>query len=535
MKKVFYLYSSDRSHISCRVKDEIEKLFSGDGRFSFESGNNFSKDYDAVIVFAGEETLSKTQQEKIERYVNSGGSVVFLCPSINMELIKSLTGLKSIEEKNIQQFSIFVEEKNHYITTRFPNEFQITDTLYCVSPIQAETIFSTYAGKEKSPVVFVKQCGKGKACCVFAGNTIQTWRNFNFRKIVIRSIAYLTGEKQKEKQILCGLVGYGPMFGMGKAHANAINSTTGLKTIAVCDTNPERVEAAKKELPELSGYFTELEKMLKMDELDLIVGIVPHNVHYDVVMNGLEHGKHVVIEKPFCISVDEATKMIEKAKKKNLMLSVFHNRRWDGDYITIKNIVESGLIGEIFHIEAFIGSYLHPRYWWRSDKKISGGVMHDWGAHFLDWILGLVDSKIKSIYGDFQKRIWFSVTNEDHGRAIIRFENGAIADFIISSIAAINKPKWKIWGTKGAIEATYETNDRVNFVSFVSGIKQEGYVKIQQSNGFVEYYRNIADHLLMGEELIVKPEQSRRVIGIIEAAEKSSKTNQVVKPFEDCE
>ncbi len=308
-----------------------------------------------------------------------------------------------------------------------------------------------------------------------------------------------------------------------------------MKTIAVCDTNPARIEAAKQELPGLKGYFTDLEEMLKMEEVDLIVGIVPHNVHFDVVMKGFKYNKHVVIEKPFCINVKEATKMIDTAKEKNLMLSVFHNRRWDGDFVTIKKMIESGLIGDVFHIECFIGSYRHPGYWWRSDKKTSGGVMHDWGAHFIDWILNIVPSKIKGIFGDFQKRLWYSVTNEDHGQAIIRFENNTIADFMISSIVAMPKPKWKILGTYGAIEVNWETPDRVNFVSFISGERKDGYVKAGQSYGWFEYYRNIADHLLMGEELIVKPEQSRRVIGVIEAAELSSKLGKIVEPFENCQ
>ncbi|MCM8759998.1 MAG: Gfo/Idh/MocA family oxidoreductase, partial [Candidatus Omnitrophica bacterium] len=362
-----------------------------------------------------------------------------------------------------------------------------------------------------------------------------TWKNFNFKKIVVRCIAWMLGEKEKEKIVKCGLVGYGPMFGMGKHHGNSINSTPGLKTIAVCDTNPERVKAAQQELPDLLGYFTSIDQMLKMKEIDLVVGIVPHDVHYDVVMKSLESGKHVVIEKPFCINVKQANKMIETAKQKNLMLSVFHNRRWDGDYVVLKNLVESGLIGDVFHIECFIGNYKQPGYWWRSDKKISGGVMHDWGAHFIDWILNLVPSKISSIYGDFQKRVWYSVTNEDHGHAIIKFENGVLADFIISNIAAINKPKWKIYGTKGAIEVNWDTPDRINYVSFVSGTRQDGFVRAEQSTGWVEYYRNIADHLLMGEELICTAEQSRRVIGIVEAAEKASKENRVISPFENCE
>ena len=85
------------------------------------------------------------------------------------------------------------------------------------------------------------------------------------------------------------------------------------------------------------------------------------------------------------------------AHAKGLMLSLFHNRRWDGDYLTIRSLIEKGLIGEVFHIECGQAGYGHPGFWWRSDKAISGGVMHDWGAHFIDWILNLVPAKITRI------------------------------------------------------------------------------------------------------------------------------------------
>ncbi|MCX7705168.1 MAG: Gfo/Idh/MocA family oxidoreductase [bacterium] len=533
MKKIYYLFDENYP-VSCLAKTELEQIFLKDGRFSIQSGTDvFSKNYDAVIIF--KKNPSPQEERKLETYIDAGGNVLFISKSIQSDLAKKLCKIRVGKETGIQQFNVFIEKVDHYITQRFPSEFQLTDNLMETDCSEFDAFFSTLIGRKKMPVVFTKDYGKGKVSGILAGDTAQTWKDFNFRKIVVRTVAWMLGEKQKEKIINCGLVGYGPMFGMGKGHGNAINSTPGMKTIAVCDTNPERVEAAKQEMPGLAGYFTNLEEMLKLKEMDLIVGIVPHDVHYDVVMKGLEHGKHVIIEKPFCITVDEANKMIEAAQKKKLMLSVFHNRRWDGDYVVLKNLIESGLIGDIFHIECFIGNYKHPGYWWRSDKKTSGGVMHDWGAHFIDWILNLVPSKIISIYGDFQKRLWFSVTNQDHGHAIIKFENGVLADFIISSIAAINKPKWKIFGTKGAIEVNWESADRINYVSFVSGIRCEGFVRSQQSTGWVEYYRNIADHLLMGEELICKPEQSRRVIGIIEAAEKASKENRVIEPFENCE
>jgi predicted dehydrogenase len=226
--------------------------------------------------------------------------------------------------------------------------------------------------------------------------------------------------------------------------------------------------------------------------------------------------------------------MIDAARSRGLMLSLFHNRRWDGDYLTIRDIIDRGLIGDIFHIEAGQGSYSHPGFWWRSDKAISGGVMHDWGAHFLDWILNLVPSKVAQVTGDFQKRVWNAVSNEDHGQAYIRFENGVTADYWISSIAAISRPKWLILGTKGALTADWK--DEIRVVSYASGIRQDSTVKVTLPGyGSTQYYRNVADHLLLGEELLVQPEQARRVISVIDAAQRSSELGCSVAPAPGCE
>jgi len=321
---------------------------------------------------------------------------------------------------------------------------------------------------------------------------------------------------------------------MGKGHADWINDTPGLTTFAVCDIDTERVEAARKEQPGLDGYFTDIDDMLAISDLDLVVNILPHSMHAPTTLKCLDAGKHVVLEKPFSVTLDEANAMINQAEERGLMLSLFHNRRWDGDYLTIRDIIERDLIGEVFHIEAFLGSYSHPGFWWRSDKSISGGVMHDWGAHFIDWILNLVPSKISQVLGNFQKLVWHSVTNEDHGQVYIRFENGVTADFIISSIAAISRPKWFILGTKGAIEANW--GEEIKVVSHASGIALESKVEVTLPGyGTTQYYRNIADHLLLGEELLVTAEQSRRVIAVIDAVERSSESGVSVAPAPGCE
>ncbi len=137
--------------------------------------------------------------------------------------------------------------------------------------------------------------------------------------------------------------------------------------------------------------------------------------------------------------------------------------------------------------------------------------------------------------GNFRKLVLHAVTNKDHGEAFIRFENGTTANFVISNICALESPKWRIFGTLGAIEEQW-SSDKLKLVSFTSGIRQESMIKVTLPRyGSVEYYRNVANHLLLEDELEVKPEQARRVIGIFEAAALSAEKGASVGPCPGCE
>ncbi len=222
MKKIFYLYDSDASHISVWAKKEIEKIFKEDGRFSLDSGCNvekISKKYDVVVVFTGCES-SRTFQKDLISYVESGGSIVYISPSPAAGSLEKKAGIKEIKETTIQQFNVMLEKKGHYLCKRFPAEFQMNDAFFTVETEGVETFFSTPAGNVKSPVVFIKEDGRGKICCIMAGKTKNSWMDFNFKKLFLRSVAYLAGEKEKDKVINCGLVGYGPIFNMRKRHGN---------------------------------------------------------------------------------------------------------------------------------------------------------------------------------------------------------------------------------------------------------------------------------------------------------------------------
>jgi len=327
-----------------------------------------------------------------------------------------------------------------------------------------------------------------------------------------------------EKKIKCAVVGYGGAFGMGKAHANWMNETGRMTTIAACDTDPARMETAKCDFPGIETY-TSIDDMLKKSDAQLIAIVTPHNTHADLAMKALNAGRGVILEKPMCITVDEATAMIEAAKKKKVTLTTFHNRRHDGDFMAIKEVIDRGTLGDVFQVEAFMGGYRHPGQWWRSEKTISGGCMYDWGAHFVDWILNFVPQKMESITGFAQKILWKDITNEDQSQAIIKFKNGATADLTISTIALAGKPRFRILGTKGAIVDHWSGSFKV--MTQVDGINVEGEVKYKEST-WPLYYVNLAAHILDGAPLEVTPESSRRVIAVIETADKSAQAGKTL-------
>jgi predicted dehydrogenase len=320
--------------------------------------------------------------------------------------------------------------------------------------------------------------------------------------------------------IKTAVVGYGPLFSMGKYHAQSMNATGVMEVVAVCDTDPKRLKAAREDLGDVRTY-NDAGKLAKDKDVQLAAVVVPHNVHCAVTLPLLRAGKHVVVEKPFAVTIKECDRMIEAAKKAGVVLSVFHNRRQDGDFLAVKDIIDQGYIGDVFHFEAACGGYGHPPKTWRSDKKMSGGVFYDWGAHYVDWMLQMVPGKMKTVSGQFQKRVWKDTTNEDHVEAYVKFDSGAVAHVQVSDIVAARKPKWYILGSEGAIvdtghdgKFTVHTRVRDRLATF----------EVSHRDTVWNYYESLADHLVKGAPNPVTPESARRVIAVMALAERSSKT-----------
>jgi len=326
------------------------------------------------------------------------------------------------------------------------------------------------------------------------------------------------------------VIGYGAAFNMGKAHANMMERADGITCVAVCDIDAARTEAAKADLPGIRTY-NKIEELLSDDGVDLIANVLPHSLHCVPTVASLKAGKHVIVEKPMCVTIAEATEMITTAEENEVMLSVHHNRRWDADFWTLRELVHSGIIGKVFNVEMWGGGYGKPNPdWWRSVKAISGGQFYDWGAHYLDWLLNIIEAPMINVTGFYQPNlVWDDITNEDHVQAIIRFADNTMANIQMSNITKIGGPQWKLLGSHGAIVSE---GGQFHVLSEVEGKPKEQKVGFHGRPG-PTYYENIVAHLNDGTPLLVTPESARRVIAVMDLAEKSSKTHQAeTVPYE---
>lgn len=332
-----------------------------------------------------------------------------------------------------------------------------------------------------------------------------------------------------------GLLAYGAI---GHEHNRAVSQIPGFSLKAVCDSNPVRIEVARELTPTVEG-FTDAEKLLDSD-IDLVVISTPPNSHYFWAKKALEGNKHVVLEKPMSLTVSECDELIKLANKKDRTLVVYQNRRWDQDFLTIKKLVNEEKIGEVFHVEIFVGGYGHPCNYWHSDEKVSGGAIFDWGSHFLDQALALFGKDISYITAIEHKRKWLDVANSDHSRVTLIYQNGLEVEFIYSDLAAALKPKYYLLGTKGAIVGNWRLEkviarneigtlledqlapaDSSAEIEVFDAVGSVTKVKLEIPPKY-QFHTELADWLISGIPMTVNAQTSRDVVAVMQAATKSA-------------
>lgn len=436
------------------------------------------------------------------------------------------------------ELRVLFGKRDHPLAVRLPDAIYVQDRFrpLVLQRDDVETVLYADWHFQQSPVMVTRRYGGGRIACT----TLSDFNHPALCRIFHRLIRHLAAGTVAERPLGAGILGYAPS--VGAYHGQGIVSTPGLELRAACDLSPERLLRARTDFPEIQT--TDSAEALGHDpDIDLVIIATPPNTHADLSIQLMSAGKHVVCEKPLALNRAEAAAMAETAEARGVHLSCHQNRRWDVDYLAIKQALAEDLIGDLFYMETFVGGYSHPCGYWHSDAAVSGGTTFDWGGHYIDWIVGLCGGRIASVVGTRHKRVWHDVTNADQERIQIRFNDGREAEFMHSDIAAARKPKWYLLGTRGAIvgrwqDVTEYQIDRLHYFQQhdipATEMPPDLTVYRYDSLGKVTtlkpalpdrplfgFHRNLADHLLLGEPLTAPLEDSVQVVAVLEAAARS--------------
>jgi scyllo-inositol 2-dehydrogenase (NADP+) len=489
-----------------------------------------------IIGWVEQTTLSEENISLLIPFVRRGGAL--LCLGHTAELWQRHNAFQSLIGGISQYWTPDTEINVHLIGAssamrRVEHSIMlITRMAACELPAEATPLIQVHWQYTPLIAAYYRQYGMGQIGVVAIEINEHVAQHSIWQQWLYRTILLLTGWIE-DAPLRVAMLGYGAI---GQEHAIAITETEGLECVLVCDRNPARLDAAQEYLPDVRTTMN-LADIEQDRTIDVVIIGTPPNTHAGLAKQMLQANKHVIVEKPFTLTTAEADELISVAQEKHLVLSVYQNRRWDADFLAIQQLVNNGEIGEIFHVETFIGHFTHPCDFWHSHEPISGGVFYDWGSHYLDWILTLLPGKIHNVRALSHKRVWHDVTNADQAHLTIHFTDGAEASFIHSDVAALLKPKWYILGTKGAIVADWRTTN-IQSRKWSGDLIEEPLapsealpiVRMVTHNNHMEshimlpqppkhpFHRNFASHILTGEPLAVQPLSSRRNISVMEAA-----------------
>jgi scyllo-inositol 2-dehydrogenase (NADP+) len=326
-----------------------------------------------------------------------------------------------------------------------------------------------------------------------------------------------------------GIVGYG--YAGRNFHSYLVPQADGLRLEAIASSSPEK--RARIAAERGCRAVATMEELLGDPAIDLVVLATPHDTHARLAVAALDAGKHVVTDKVMCLSVAEADAMIAASRRSGRILSVFHNRRWDWDYQTVRRVIAEGLIGRPYLFECAVLGYGTPRGW-RADPERSGGVLHDWGSHMVDQALQLVEGPVVEVFCHVA-RVRPEPAIGNFGKLVLRFEDGTLFEVCCGNLARQGKPRWYVLGESGSIlrealdpqepamnrgdigAAREDPSARARVRTTVAGLPVEMQVETVQAS-WKSYYQNISDVLHGKAELAVTAEQARRGVAVYEAA-----------------
>jgi predicted dehydrogenase len=304
-------------------------------------------------------------------------------------------------------------------------------------------------------------------------------------------------ERKSMKKIKVAVIGLGSI---SDGHLKSYQNHPGVEIYAVCDKNEERAKRRGAEYGASKIYFN-YQDLLNDNEIDAVSICTWNQTHAEISIAALDAGKHVLVEKPLCKTVDEALRMQEAVKRSGKLLQVGFVRRYDANVQMLRSFSENGDFGEIYFAKASAIRRLgNPGGWFADIERSGGGPLIDIGVHMIDlcWYM-MGKPKVKSVSGNTYRKLgnrahiqnlsfykaadWDPSLNtvEDLANAIIRFENGAslMVDVSFSLHVKEDEMSVKLFGEKGGYEIdpsiTIVTEKHNTILNMVPQIDHKGF------------------------------------------------------------
>jgi predicted dehydrogenase len=249
--------------------------------------------------------------------------------------------------------------------------------------------------------------------------------------------------------IRVALIGYG--LGGRSFHAPIISTSPGMRLVAIVTRDPERQRLARAEHPDARLVNSTDELFGDPDAFDLVVVSTPNRTHLPLALQAIHTKRAVVVDKPLATTSAAARQLAGEARRRKVLLTVYQNRRWDGDFLTLRRLLAEGALGAVHRFESRFERWRPtPKSGWRElgDPEEGGGLLFDLGSHLIDQAVCLFGS-VTDVYAELDRRRPGVLVDDDVFLALTHV-SGVQSHLWASVVTAHNGPRFRVLGDRGA-------------------------------------------------------------------------------------
>lgn len=352
-------------------------------------------------------------------------------------------------------------------------------------------------------------------------------------------------DRTAEREIRVALIGFG--LGGASFHAPLIAATPGMTLATIVTSNEERATQARRTYPNVDIAASAKSLWEQSGAHDLVVITTPNRYHATLALESLAAGIPVVLDKPFARTAAEALRVIHFAREKGLPVIPYHNRRWDGEYLTLRRLIDAGMLGRIFRFESRFERWrpqLKGGWRERGEAEEAGGLLYDLGTHLIDQALALFGS-VRHVYAELDCRRTGAQTDDDAFVALTH-ANGVRSHLWTSAVAAHFGPRMRVLGERGAFVKQDADPQEAALRSGKIPVGPDWGVELPEAWGFVtdgvhkqpvqsepgayqKFYAGVSAMLRGTAPPPVLPEDAVAGLQIIEAAQRSAAEHRVIE------